>query len=66
MPDSILERKGDCRMFQKFAGLYNTLYTFMDAVITKWLKKDNPTAEANDFITKALSFLSDTFSTFIG
>ena len=53
-------------MFQKYADLYNTLYTFMNAVITKWFKKENPAAEANGYITKAIEFLKDTFSTFIG
>lgn len=53
-------------MFQKFADLYNTLYTFFDAVVTKWLKQENPTKEANDYITKAIDFLKETFSTFVG
>ncbi|MBR4489595.1 hypothetical protein IKP13_03075 [bacterium] len=53
-------------MFQKYADLYNTLYTFMDAFITKWLKQENPTREANGYITKAIDFLKDTFSTFVG
>ena len=66
MPHLIFERKGDCAMFQKYADLYNTLYTFFDAVITKWLKQENPAAEANGYITKAIDFLKDTFSTFIG
>lgn len=53
-------------MFQKLVDLYNTLYTFTDSVITKWLKQENPTREANGYITKMIDFLKDTFSTFIG
>ena len=53
-------------MVQKYADLYNTLYNFADAFITKWLKKENPTREANGYINKIIDFLKDTFSTFIG
>ncbi|MBR3095682.1 MAG: hypothetical protein IKH12_08850 [Clostridia bacterium] len=50
----------------KVCRFYDTLYTFFDAVVTKWLKKENPAAEANGYITKAIDFLKDTFSTFVG
>ena len=59
-------RKEDGEMFQKFTDLYNTLYTFADAVITKWFKKENPAAEANGYITKIIDFLKESISTFIG
>ena len=66
MSNLIFLRKEDDRMFQKYTGLYHTLYDFADAFITKWLKKENPTRKANDYFSKFLEFLTDTFSTFIG
>lgn len=66
MLNLIFARKGAWGMFQKYADLYNTLYTFADAFITKWLKKENPTREANGYINKVIDFLKDTFSTFVG